>query len=522
MATMLEQQVEELKKSNQAKDARIVSLSEKNASQAAKIQHLQFELMMALHRLWSRSSEKFQPQGPLLFDELAPQSPPVEEEPAQEQETKNPSKRGRKALSSKLPRVEHPHDMDEADRMCRCGRCMVKIGEDYSEKLAMDPARFWVERHIWSKYACPNANCPCTVDGSRPGVVTAKEPLPLIPRSIVTAGLLAHIWTAKFCDHLPFYRQEAGFQRVEVEISRQDMTNWTMKVSLHFEPLMELIEAAIREGPVIQMDETPVTVLELNKTGHSGKGYMWLARGGTRQKKAVRYRFAPGRGNEHAKAFLKNFPGYLQSDAMAAYDVVAQDGLVTQVGCWAHARRKFFEAQKVAPSELTKDAIGRIKKLYELEDQCRERAKREGLDDQAFMKLRKATIKPLLEELKKWLNATAAETLPSGPAGKALAYTIGQWNKLERFLDHPWLTPDNNRAENCIRPFVVGRKNWLFHGNEEGAAASCRIYTLIETAKMNGLEPWAYLKELLEKLPEVRVSGDWESLLPWNLATGKI
>jgi len=513
MAAVLERQVEELKKSNKAKDDLI-------ASQAAKIQHLQYELMLALHRMWSRSSEKFQPQGPLLFDEPALQTPAATKEPVGGQEAEKPSKRGRKPLSPKLPRVEHPHDLAEADRMCRCGRCMVKIGEDYSEKLAMIPAQVWVERHIYSKYACPDANCPCSTDESRPGVLTAPGPLPLIARSIVTAGLLAHIWTAKFCDHLPFYRQEVGFQRIEADISRQDMVNWTMRVSGELEPLMELIENTIREGPLIQMDETPVTVLKLDATGRHGQGYMWLARGGTKEKKAVRYRFAPGRGSKHAKAFLGSFGGYLQSDAFSAYDVVAQDGSVIQVGCWAHARRKFFEAQKVAPSVLTKDAIGRIKKLYELEDQCREQARLENLVEKAFLELRKAMIRPYLEGLKKWLDDTAAATLPSGPAGKALAYTVGQWDKLIRFLEHPWLTPDNNRAENAIRPFVVGRKNWLFHGNEEGAQASCRVYTLIETAKMNGLEPWAYLKNLLEELPSVRLSGDWVSLLPWNRASG--
>jgi transposase len=513
MAAVLERQVEELKKSNQAKDDLI-------ASQAAKIQHLQYELMLALHRMWSRSSEKFQPQGPLLFDEQAPEVPAVEE-PAVDPEKKKTEKRGRKPLSAKLVRVDHPHDLSEADRMCPCGRCMVKIGEDYSEKLAMIPAQVWVERHVYSKYACPDANCPCSADESRPGVLTASGPLPLIQRSIVTAGLLAHIWTAKFCDHLPFYRQEAGFQRIEADVSRQDMVNWTMRVSGELEPLMKLIEEAIREGPVIQMDETPVTVLKLNATGTHGQGYMWLARGGTKEKKAVRYRFAPGRGNNHAKVLLGSFRGYLQSDAFSAYDVVAQDGSVLQVGCWAHARRKFFEAEKIAPSDLTKDAIGRIKKLYELEDSCRGQGKAENLSDETFLELRKAAIAPYLKGLRKWLDDTAAATLPSGPAGKALAYTIGQWDKLVRFLDHPWLTPDNNRAENAIRPFVVGRKNWLFHGNEEGAEASCRVYTLIETAKMNALEPWAYLNNLLEKLPSVRLSGDWETLLPWNLKPGQ-
>lgn len=496
----------------------IVDLKSFSASQAAKIEQLQLELMLALHRMWGRSAEKFEPQGPLLFDELA-EAPVAPEQPAPE-DKKKPSNRGRKPLSARLVRKHHPHDLPEADRMCRCGKCMAKIGEDTNEKLNMIPAQVWVDCHHYSKYACPDANCPYSGDDSQPGVLTAPGPLPLIQRSIVTAALLAHIWTAKFCDHLPFYRQEAGFRRIEVEVSGQDMGNWTKKVTDQLAPLIDLVEKAIREGPVIQMDETPVTVLKLDRTGKTGQGYMWLARGGAPKRPAVRYRFAPGRGNEHAKEFLGDFSEYLQTDGYGGYDTALVGTQIKHVGCWAHVRRKFFEADKVASSPLTRDALGRIKKLYKLEDQCRDEANQENLTDELFLQRRKDLIEPYLEKLREWLDETAAQTLPSGPAGKALAYTVGQWNKLVEFLEHPWLTPDNNKAENAIRPFVVGRKNWLFHGNDAGAQASCVVYTLIETAKLNGLEPWAYLKDVLEKLPAVRLSGDWKSLLPWNLATG--
>jgi transposase len=429
--------IEELRQSNAAKDQVI-------ASQAAKIEQLQLELMLALHRIWGRSAEKFEPQGPLLFDELAEAELP-QDEPAAE-DKKKPSNRGRKPLSPHLVRKHHHHDLPASDRMCPCGKCMVKIGEDTSEKLNMIPAQVWVDCHHYSKYACPDANCPCSGDESWPGILTAPGPLSLIPRSIVTAPLLAHIWTAKFCDHLPFYRQEAGFKRIEVEISGQDMGNWTKKVTDQLAPLVDLIETAIREGPVIQMDETPVTVLKLDRTGETGQGYMWLARGGPPDRPAVRYRFAPGRGNEHAKAFLRNFSGYLQTDGYAGYDTALTGTPVRHVGCWAHVRRKFFEADKVASSHLTRDALGRIKKLYQLEDQCRDEAKQENLTEEAFLGRRKDLLGPYLKGLRKWVDETAAQTLPSGPAGKALAYTAGQWDKLVKYLEHPWLTPDNNRA----------------------------------------------------------------------------
>jgi transposase len=183
------------------------------------------------------------------------------------------------------------------------------------------------------------------------------------------------------------------------------------------------------------------------------------------------------------------FHGFHQTDGYSGYQTALAGTDIRHVGCWAHARRKFFEADKVASSALTRDALGRIRKLYKLENQSRDDARRENLSDQELLRHRKDLLEQYLKDLHKWFDETAVQTLPSGPAGKALAYTIGQWDKLVRFLEHPWLTPDNNRAENVICPFVVGRKNWLFHGNDAGAAASCVVYTLIETAKMNGREP---------------------------------
>lgn len=509
MGVAVADKVEELIK---AKDLKIIGLEN-------RVRHLEEQLRLALYRAFGKSSEKLPGQDDLPFEDLKVDETPATIEAVVVAEHERRSKAGRKPLADSLPRVDVPHDLTGAELTCACGHQLTKIGEDISEKLVMIPAQVWVDRHHHSKYACKH--CEGLSDETKPAVIRAAGELDLIARSIVSPALLAHIWTAKFCDHLPFYRQEAGFARIGAEISRQNMVNWTMTVSGELEPVTERIEAVIREGPLINMDETPVKVLKMPHTGKEGQGYMWLVRGGTKTRKAVRYRFAPGRGSQHAKAILRNFRGYVQSDAFGAYDVVAQDGQIIQVGCWAHARRKFMDAEKAAPSNLTKDAIGRIRKLYELEKTCREHAKKQGLTDEEFLEHRRSVIAPFLVDLRTWLDANAAQTLPSGATGKAFAYTAGQWDKLVRFLDHPWLTPDNNVAENAIRPFVLGRKNWLFHGNEEGAEASCRIYTLIETAKLNDLEPWAYLKEVLEKLPTVRLTGDWDSLLPWNINQGK-
>ena len=497
-------------------DQEVSQLKTYNAKLEADLKRVQEELRLALQRQFGKSSEKVVGQDELPFEDLQNDETPESIETVVIAQHERRSKAGRKRLADSLPRTDVFHDLIEAEKTCACGHQLTKIGEDVSEKLVMVPAKVWVDRHHHAKYACKH--CQGLADESKPGVIRAAGEPDLFPRSIVSAPLLAHIWTAKFCDHLPFYRQQHGFLRIGAEISRQDMVNWTLKVTSQLEPLIALIDQSIREGPVIQMDETPVKVLRLERTGKDGQGYMWLARGGPAERPAVRYRFAPGRGSEHARSYLGDFSGFLQTDGYAGYDTALAGSTVTHVACWAHARRKFVEAEKASPSNLSKDAIGRIRKLYDLEKGCRDHAKRFGLDAEHFAAHRRQLIEPHLADLKHWLDREAARTLPSGATGKAIAYTVGQWEKLVAFLGHADLTPDNNRAENAIRPFVLGRKNWMFHGNEAGAEASCRVYSLIETAKHNDWEPWAYLSEVLARLPVIReTQGDWSDLLPWNM-----
>lgn len=495
----------------------VSQLTTRNTMLEAELQRVQEELRLALQRQFGKSSEKVAGQDDLPFEDLKDDETPQSIETVVVDQHERRSKAGRKRLADSLPRTEVYHDLTDEQKLCPCGHRLTKIGEDLCEKLVMIPAKVWVDRHHHAKYACKH--CQGLADESKPGVIRAAGEPDLFPRSIVSAQLLAYIWTAKFCDHLPFYRQQHGFLRIGAEISRQDMVNWTMKVATQLEPLIGLIDQTIRDGPVIQMDETPVKVLKLERTGKDGQGYMWLARGGPADRPAVRYRFAPGRGNEHARSYLGGFSGFLQTDGYAGYDTALAGSSITHVGCWAHARRKFVEADKASPSNLSKDALGRIRKLYELEKDCRDEARRSGVGTDRFVLQRKQVIKPHLADLKVWLDREAARTLPSGATGRAIAYTVGQWDKLVAFLGHAALTPDNNRAENAIRPFVLGRKNWMFHGNEAGAEASCRVYSLIETAKLNDFEPWAYLTEVLAKLPGIRDGkGDWSELLPWNLA----
>ena len=406
----------------------------------ARIAFLQEQLALAFFKRYGRSAESFKDQPDLPFADELEAIINQQDKAELETITYERKKPGRKSLAEELPREHLYHDLSEAEKTCACGQPMTKIGEDVSERLNVVPAKVWVEAHHHAKYACPH--CQGINDSEASAVKRAAGGEPLIPGSIVTPGLAAFIWTNKFCDHLPFYRQEICFDRIGATVSRQDMSNWTIRLAADLEPLIQRLEQHIRAGPVIQMDETPVKVLKLDRTGKDGTGYMWLARGGTEQQPAVRYRFAPGRGAGHAATFLGDYSGFVQTDGYQAYDSLAAAARWVHVGCWAHARRKFYEAEKVAHSALLTEALSRIKKLYALEYEARKLPDEPGV----IQGRRRALLQPFLVDFKQWLDATMTRVLPAGKTGEAFAYTIGQWDKLLRFFDHYTLTPDNNRA----------------------------------------------------------------------------
>jgi len=338
----------------------------------------------------------------------------------------------------------------------------------------------------------------------------------ILPGSILTPGLLAMVLTNKFCDHLPYYRQEKRFERIGVDVSRQDMGNWQMALTRQLDPLMDLFEREIRSGPVLQMDETPVVVLKQEGREPASKNYMWLAKGGT-DHPVTRYKHAPTRASEHARKILEGYSGYLQTDGWEAYETALgklKDPDIIHVGCWAHARRKFTDAEKSSSSFLTKEALKRIATIYQAENDLRE----SKLDPDQFQNQRMEKVLPLMEGFKEWILVMIPRIAPSSSVVKAMKYVLNQWALLTHVVDHPDLRIDNNTAENAIRPFALGRKNWLFSGNEVGAESSCRIYSLIETAKLNGVNPFAYLCHLITAIPLIKSQDDWVKLLPWNIS----
>jgi len=431
------------------------------------------------------------------------------------------NKKGRKALAAAIERREKIIDISESEKTCACGATMTRIGEETSEKLVIIPARIYVEKTIRPQYAC--RCCEGTEDEDRKVVRIAQAEPTLIPRSIVSPGLLSTIMTQKYEMHLPYFRQEKQFKSIGIRISRQDMSNWQQKAYTALEPLFCLMKEAVKGGPYIQMDETTVQVMGEEGRKDTQKSYMWLARGGPPGKPVVWYEYHKTRAASHAIQFLKGYCGYLQTDGYEGYDAAVKElpGII-HVGCLAHARRYFFEAAKVTSEQksdtpsLAEEGMNYIKKLYVIEKAVRDRYPEEEQKNK-FTRVRQLCAFRPLKEFKEWLLKGADEVPPTLLLGKAIHYSLEQWDKLVRYLESPYLTPDNNAAENGIRPFVLGRRNWLFNKSPEGAESSCGMYTLIETAKQNGLVPFKYLMALFENAPLVKTTNDWEKLLPWNV-----
>ena len=469
-------------------------------------------------QLYGRKSEKVLPKdGPQplpLFDMPEPEG--LEEEPAEEIQVPGHTrkKRGRKPLPEDLPRVEVVHDIDEKDKTCPCGCELKKIGEETSEQLDIIPAKVQVIRHIRPKYACPACE---GVEDDGPAVKIAPVPAQIIPKSIVSSSLLAHILTGKFIDHLPFYRQEKQLLRLGVDVSRTSMCRWAMQAAEACQPLLNLLEEEVLAGMYIQADETILQVLDEPGRSPTTKSYMWIFRRGDPDRPILIYQYHPTRSGDVANAFLRDFHGTVQTDGYSGYDFLDTREAIRHIGCWAHARRKFTDVTKALGKNrkagAADKALGYIRKLYGIERKIRGG----NYSPEQIYEIRQAESKPVLDDFEKWLKKKRKQTLPKGLLGKAVAYTLNQWPRLIGYIEDGNLSIDNNMAENSIRPFVLGRKNWLFSGTPEGARASALLYSLIETAKAHKLEPWAYLQYIFEHLPLAATLEDYEALLPWNV-----
>lgn len=489
-----------------------------------KYQQVSERLQIELIQKFGRNIDWIDPAQLPLFHEL------VEEKAADESGTEEKiisiksyvkRQRGRKPIADAIPREDHVIDIPEEEKTCACGCKLSKIGEEISEKVEIVPARIYAKRTIRLKYAC--RNCEGSGDEDKPAVRIAPVPPSIIPKGIATPSLLASVFIDKFADHLPFSRQQARYERMGIYLSRQNMCNWLQRVYKFLKPLFKLMKRHLITGNVIRMDETTFQVMNEAYRSDFQKSYMWLALGGPPDKQVCIYEYHETRGSRHIHGFIDGFKGFLQTDGYEGYGTALKDHPdITHAGCFAHARRKFAEAEKISEKkDSALEGIVFIKKLYNIEDTLRA----QDLSDKEFLIRRKNKALPVLEKFRKWLEEKAEYVPPSLKLGKAIHYCLNQWTKLIAYLECAELTPDNNEAERKIKPFVIGRKNWMINGSPAGAEASCGMFSLVETAKANGLNPYDYLFYVFEEAPKCRTMADWEALLPWNIeinAAGKV
>ena len=478
-----------------------------------QINHLQDRVALLQAALYAPKSEKskdlFQGILPLPLIRIAEAKPtevPVVEVPAHTR-----AKRGRKPLPDHLPRVEIIHDLPEEQKICACGACLKCIGEEVSEKLDYVPATMQVERHIRPKYACP----VCDGEEGMPVVRITPMPPQIIPKGIATPSLLAQVITAKFVDAMPFYRQTRQFARLGVDIPRHSMSGWAMAVAKALEPLQELFQAEIRSGPVINMDETTLQVLKEPGRANTSTSYLWLFRGGNPERPTVVFRYDPSRAGSVPREYLGAFRGYIQTDGYAGYQALGESDGIAHVGCMAHIRRRFVNVQKTNSKKIihgtAKEILDRIGLLYKVEHKIKE------LEPEQKIRKRLEQAVPILDAIQAIVDAHIDHIPPKSLLGQALTYARNQWERAASYVECCLLTPDNNVAENAIRPVALGRKNWLFAGTPKGAAASALFFSLVETAKANEIEPRAYLSFLFERFPAAQTTEDMRALMPQHV-----
>ena len=475
-------------------EARVAILDGRIALLEARLFAPKNEKLTALAALLEASGQQS------LFDLLDEHPEPVEIEPEKEETITIPAhsrkKSGRKPLPDSLPREEVIHDIPEEEKICACGCQLTRIGEETSEQLHIERPKFKVIVNIRPKYACKQ--CEGTSDESSPTIKIAPTPPQIIAKSFATAALLAYIVIAKVIDALPLYRQEKQFSRLGIDLPRATMANWMIRVADRCQPLMPLLRQEVRSGPLINADETTLQVMNELGRKNTTKSYAWIFRGGSEKNPAVMFEYHPTRAGKAARDFLKDYKGYVQSDGFSGYNALAEIDGITLCGCWAHARRKFVDvikadkaSKKSGKMRAADIALRYIKKLYAIEKEAKD------LTVEERFQLRQEKAKPVLNNFGLWLRETHPQTPPKGELGKAIYYSLQQWNKLNVYLEDGRLRPDNNLVENAIRPFVIGRKNWLFSGSPKGAHASATLYSLVETAKLNKLEPYSYMRYLL-------------------------
>ena len=484
-------------------------LQEQIAEKDFKIKALTLELAYYRRIQYGKKSEAFQGEQRELFNETVDTDlAAIYAELGTPPQTESPSKPktrsahpGRQTLPSELPRLEHRHEPDS----CQCGACgnkLVQIGEDISEQLDLEPGRFFVHRHIRPQYACRACET----------VTAAPVPPAIIDGGLAAPGLLAWVGVSKFTDHLPLYRVEQIAARQGVPIARSTLAVWIGRIGVALQPLCDRLAEMLRQRPCLHADETPVRQLDPG-AGKTRRAYLWAYRSNDLDPgpPIAVFDYQTGRAGAYAKAFLDGWQGHLMVDDFPGYKQLFANG-VTELACLVHIRRNFFKLHQEQGSPIAAEALRRIALLYTIEQDGRE------CTVQARLQLRQQYAKPVLDELHAWLLATRKTTASGSKIAAAIDHALKRWLALLRYADSGSLPIDNNPAENAVRPIVLGKKNWLFAGSERAGRRAAAIQSLLATAKLNGIEPLAWLTDTLTKLPTCP-NSQIDSLLPLNKTT---
>jgi transposase len=480
-------------------------------SREREIEHLQL-LLAKLHRMqFGRKSEKLQrqiEQLELRLEELEShrgEKEPKAAEPAPSPASSIPSaaKPTRRALPDHLPRQTRRHEPKET--VCpQCQGGLRKLGEDVSEMLEYVPASFVVIRQVRTKLSCTKCDC----------IVEAEAPSRPIERGLAGPGLLAHVLVSKYCDHQPLYRQSQIYARQGVELERSTMADWVGGSSRLLEPLVTALRRYVTAADKLHADDTPVPVLAPGQ-GKTKTGRLWTyvrddRPAGDTEAPAVWFAYSPDRKGEHPAEHLEKFRGTLQADAYAGFNQLYENVRIRHAACWAHVRRHFYDLEQAHSSPVAREALQRIGALYGVEEEIR------GKPPDQRRAVRQTQSKPLLDSLRQWFEATLSKLSRKSETTVAIRYALSRWDALTRYIEDGHIEIDNNAAERSLRGVALGRKNYLFAGSDAGGERAAAIYSLIGSAKLNGLDPEAYLCQVLTHIPDHPINRI-DELLPWNL-----
>lgn len=464
----------------------------------SQIKDLESQIAYLKHKLFGRRGEKIDPQQLLLFNELKAKAEALQQELETEQISYTRRKgHGRKPLPDNLPVEEVEYPLEDTGCPC-CGKTMQAIGNETTDELEFNPGRLFIRRHKRPKYACREC---------QEGVHIAPMPPRPIDKGVAGPGLLAHLLTSKFADHIPLNRFRKILRRSGIELAESTLCDWVARMADLLTPIYDRLRADLLRGRLIQSDDTSVPYLMKSLKKQAATGYLWTYL--CASSKLVLYDFTESRGRAGPSCFLAGFEhGTLQSDGYAGYNEVVERGGLTRAGCWAHARRKYYDARRDDRPrcnrmlKLIQDLFAIERRAKELREDADERGDGNGrFGDVEHLSLRHEESAPLIEQIRACTEAWSVEVLPRSAVGEAVTYMRNQWAPLTRFLEDPQLALDNNAAERAMRHVVLGRKNWTFAGSAEGGHRAARIYSLVATCQQHGLDPFAYLRDVIDRLP---------------------